>query len=132
MRYWTEEELEILQDNCGIISNKELACKLGRTHGAVRNKLYLLKLSVFSPNYYTARTLGKELGKCHDIIMDWYNAGLLKGKRANWGRGYLKSPMIFLEKHIVEFLKRYPHKVKVEKINNPYFRNIVSSISNDT
>ena len=123
---WTEQELTFLLDNCGVMSNKHIAEKLGRSPKAIRQKLSKNHISVFS-NFYTARLLAKVLGKCHNTIMNWYRAGYLKGKWAEFGRGYLQTPMVFQEKNIIEFLKGHYHLVKCEEIDHPYFKNIVKN-----
>ena len=121
---WSEDEIEYLFDNCGIISNQRIAQQLGRTPKAIRQKLSRNGVSVFS-NFYSARLLAKVLGKCHKTIMNWYRAGYIKGKLAGFGRGYLKTPMMFVEKDIIVFLKEHHQLVKCEEIGHPYFRNIV-------
>ncbi len=123
--HWTEEETEYLFSNCGIIPNKKIAQKLGRTHKAVRQKLFKNSISVFD-NFYSARLLAKELGVCHETIMKWYHKGWLKGKCAKWGRGYLNSPMIFTEYGILQFLQSHSRLFAEREIPNLYFRNVIS------
>ena len=121
---WTDDELQYLTNNCGIVCNRKIAKKLGRTHKAIQVKLHKLGISVFS-NFYTARLLAQQLGKTHRTIMNWYRRGYLTGELAEFGRGYLKTPMIFLEEDIVIFLQKHYQLVKCENIEHPYFRNIV-------
>uniref|UniRef100_A0A6M3LNI1 Putative DNA binding, helix-turn-helix domain containing protein n=1 Tax=viral metagenome TaxID=1070528 RepID=A0A6M3LNI1_9ZZZZ len=123
---WTEKEIEFLLNNCGIMSNKRIADRLNRSHHAIRQKLHICGVSVFS-NFYSARMLATELGKSHKTIMRWYRKGYIKGKVAEFGRGYLNPPMIFLEQDIVIFLRKYHYLFNKKKISHLYFRNIVKS-----
>src|SRR5699024_6685922 len=51
MTAWTNEEDLFLAENCEYMTNKELAEKLGRTEGAVANRLNLLFLKRCSTIY---------------------------------------------------------------------------------
>jgi hypothetical protein len=81
-------------------------------------------MSVWS-NFYTARLLGKELNRDKATIMQWYRKGWLKGRLAGFRRGYLQTPMVFIEKDIVVFLKKHSYLFTGHKIPNVYFKNIV-------
>jgi len=124
LRYWTEEETQYLLDYCGLLSNKQIAHQLGRTCHAIRQRLSIHKVSVFS-NIYTARLVAKELGRDKSTVMQWYRKGWLKGRVADFGRGYLHSPMIFTEEDIVVFLKKFHYRFNYREIPNPYFKNVV-------
>ncbi len=125
---WSEEEAQYLFDNCGIISNKKIAVRLERSYHAVRQKLHKSGVSVFD-NFYSARMLGKELGRSHKTIMKWHRLGYLRGERAEWGRGYLESPMVFLEQDIVQFLNEHKALFRNSGIVHPYFKNIVEAVN---
>ncbi len=119
---WTAHEIQYLHDHSGLISTPRIARKLGRTPHAVCNKMSSCGISVFN-NFYSARLLATELGSCKHTVMRWHRLGYLKGHKADWGRG--KIPMIFQEKDIVVFLKRYGYLLRKNKIPNVYFRNVV-------
>ena len=121
---WSENDTQYLLDNCGIFSNKTIAMRLHRTPHAVRQKLATNGVSIFS-NFYTATLLGKELGRNKTTVMQWYRKGWLRGKKADWGRGYLQTPMVFVEDDIVAFLKLKYYRFDWRKIPNPFFRNVV-------
>ncbi len=104
MAYWTQSEEEFLADHIGIWSNSQIATRLGRTTKAVRNRASRLHISVCG-NSYSARLLAVELNRDHSTVMQWYRKGWLTGRVASWGRGFLHSPMVFLESDIVAFLK---------------------------
>ncbi|AIY85303.1 gcrA cell cycle regulator family protein (plasmid) [Clostridium baratii str. Sullivan] len=44
-RFWTDEEIKYLQDNCGLVSVGKIAKKLNRTPEAIRRKAFLLNLN---------------------------------------------------------------------------------------
>ena len=104
MKHWTPAEDEYLSDHSGIQSNREISQYLGRTEHAVRQRSHKLGISVWH-NVYSARLLATELNRDHGTVMQWYRKGWLSGKIADWGRGFLKSPMIFQEDDVVAFLK---------------------------
>lgn len=104
MKHWTPAEDEYLSDHSGIQSNRVIAWHLGRTVKAVRNRSHKLGISVWH-NVYSARLLATELNRDHSTVMQWYRKGWLLGKVADWGRGFLNSPMIFQEDDVVAFLK---------------------------
>lgn len=133
MRRWTEAEVEYISDNCGFITNKDLAVQLGRTHKSIKAKLGKLGISVYS-NFYTARLLGHELNRNHKTVMKWYYKGLLNGELSKLERGLLNNAMIFKEKDIVSFLNNHYSKFEYDyrKIPNLYFRNIVKGKLNDS
>jgi hypothetical protein len=124
MRQWTPNEVQYLQDNCGLISNRAIALKLGRTGGSIRGRLYRSHISIFD-NFYSATLLGRELNRNKATVMQWYRKGWLKGKVADWGQGYRNPPMIFVEGDIVAFLKGHCELFQGHKIPNTYFKNVV-------
>ena len=128
MKSWTDEEIQYLLDNCGLISNHKMAHKLGRTRASIRGRLYRSGVSIFD-NFYSATLLGKELNRNKATVMQWYRKGWLKGRVADWGQGYRNPPMIFVEEDIVTFLKGHCELFTGHKIPNTYFKNIVSGSS---
>lgn len=123
-RRWDEEELEYLESKCGLLSNKEIAKNLNRSHRAIRQKLSKRNISIYD-NFYTATVLSKELNRHHSTVMKWYHKGWIKGRLSNVKRGFLHSPMIFTEKNIVKFLKEKWYLFDHKDIPNRYFSNIV-------
>ena len=119
---WSDQDIQYLHDKAGIVSTVRLARNLGRTPHAICNKMTSCRISVFD-NFYSARLLASELGSCKHTVMRWYRLGYLKGRRADWRRG--RIPMIFQEKDIVVFLKKYGYLLRKNKIPNIYFRNVV-------
>ncbi len=127
MKHWTEQEDEQLYE-AGIIPVKRLAMNLGRTYKAVKNRMSRLGISVYH-NFYSARLLAKELGRHNTTVMQWYNKGWLKGKRATWGRGFYNSPMIFTDYGIEAFIKKHYDLFDYRKIPNHYFSRMVERIT---
>jgi hypothetical protein len=121
---WSDKEIDFLLNNCGVMSNKNIAKSLNRSYHAVTHKLWEKGISVFN-NFYSAKLLGKELNRNHVTIMDWYRKGFIKGKEAEWKMGYMNRSMIFTEDNIVSFLRNFYFKFNWRDIPNLYFRNIV-------
>ena len=129
---WSEDDIEYLHDNIGIKSYSQLSQKLGRKEGAI--KLYRCRngLPMVFDNIYTYTLLARELGKSRTMLRRYAKRGWLVGKKANWICKWGKHPMIFLDKNIVQFLKRYHHLFNVNKVPNPYFRNIIKDSHGNT
>lgn len=122
---WTEEEIEYLHDNIGLQSYEELSKTLNRSKEAIELFRCRHKLPKLLDNVYTFKILSKELGKSKSSIRKYYYKGWLKGKRASWTYLYKNAPIIFLEEHIVKFLRAKYYLFTKYQIPNPYFRNIV-------
>jgi hypothetical protein len=124
LREWDEHEIEYLHDNMGLKTFEEMGRYLRRTPVSVKEYAYKSKLSLYD-NFYTCRQLGKELNVRLTYISRWANRNLIGSKRAFFKGLYGRTPMIFMEEDIVQFLKDYYFLFTPNKIAHPYFRNIV-------
>jgi hypothetical protein len=121
---WSERSLEYLSDNIGLKSFGEISNEIRRSPSAIKHRIRKKRMSLYS-NFYTCRSLGKELGRDKDVILKWANKGLIPYKRAAFKGRYGTTPYVFLESDIVKFLRSYYYKFSPHKIEHPYFKNIV-------
>jgi hypothetical protein len=126
-RRWTEQEDQILHDKVGILSYPELSDLLKRSEMSLRLRRCRRKMPRFYDNFYSYSLLAAELGRSRASIRKYFSRGWLKGRKASWSSAWGKRPMIFLEKDIVSFLRRFYHLFDWHSIPNIYFRNIVHS-----
>ncbi len=124
-RLWSQEDIEFLSDNAGLMNYKQLSKKLGRSANAIKLYRARHKTPRFFENFYSYTLLSKELGMSRKVIRKYHSRGWIKGRKADWTSAYGKKPMIFLEEHIVQFLKTYCYLFKDRFIPNIYFRNVV-------
>ena len=123
---WTERELDYLANHVGLLNYSELSKKLGRSENAIKLCRCRMKLPTFHKgDYYSSTLLSQELGRSRASIRKYYRRGWLVGKRATWKAKFGKQPLIFLEEHIVAFLRRFHYLFEWRKIPNLYFRNVV-------
>jgi len=129
---WTEQELDYLADHVGVLSYAELSKKLRRSENAIKLQRCRMKLPTFhNGDYYSYTLLAQELGCSRTTIRKYHQRGWLVGRKATWKALFGNPPVIFLEKHIVVFLRMFYHLFDWRKIPNPYFRNIVKECWND-
>ena len=130
--HWTEQELEYLADNVGILSYAEMARRLKRSENAIKLCRCRRKLPTFhNGSYYTCTLLSQEIGRSRTSIRKYYRNGWLVGKEGTWKAKFGKRPLIFLEEHIVAFLRRFSHLFEWRRIPNLYFRNVVKEARGD-
>ena len=128
---WTEQEIEYLSDHVGILGYAELARKMGRSESAIKLCRCRRGLPTFhNGDYYSCTMLAQELGRSRASIRKYYRKGWLVGKRATWIARFGKRPLVFVEKHIVAFLKKFNYLFDWKKIPNLYFRNVVKGVQN--
>lgn len=127
MHKWTEDEVQYLHDNLGIMGYNELSQNLGRSKNAIKLYRCRHKLPTFYDNIYSYNLLSDELGRSRKTLRKYHRRGWLKGKVASWSCKWGKHPMIFLEKDIVAFLRKHFSRFDWRKIPNLYFRNVVKS-----
>ncbi len=131
MARWTEEDLQLLNNQLGFMHYNEIARRLGRTERSVREKARRSKLTLFD-NIYTAKLLSEELGVSAFTIRKWITKDFIYSRKASWRcKNGLRHerPWIISEESIIEFLKTHGgvlRKVLGEKkVPNIYFRNIL-------
>ena len=123
---WTEEEAQYLHDNIGIENYTELSKNLGRSNSAIKQYRHRNHLPTFhNGDFYTYSSLSKELGKSRSTLRKYYNKGRIKGRRCTWSCKWGKYAMMFLEKDIISFLKKFYYLFDFHKMQPSYFRHIV-------
>ena len=77
---WNEEEVLYLKEQAGEMLIKEMAKNLRRSYGAVRRKMYDLKItSRGNQGYFSASLLAKELGCSYRRLLQMLNARVIPG-----------------------------------------------------
>jgi hypothetical protein len=124
---WTEEDIALLSEKYGLISDRALAKKLGRTVGAMRARASLLHI-VRTQNFLTASDVADIFGiDSNTLSKVWIPRGLLKAKKANVGSGR-SQPWHIEEKDLVEFIKNHQDRYDPARVNPelyPYWANQV-------
>lgn len=123
---WTARELDYLADHVGILGYAELSKKLKRSENAIKLQRCRMRLPTFhNGDYYSCTLLARELGRSRASIRKYHRKGWLVGRKATWKALFGKHPFVFLEEHIVAFLRKFCYLFDWRKIPNLYFRNIV-------
>ena len=110
-RFWTDEEVQYLQDSCGLVSVGKMAKKLGRTPEAIRRKAFVLNLncSLISRPWTDeeAEYLRKNCGKMSTLEiaeeLDRTNTSI-RSKATKLGLSYLYTKNIWTDEE-VEYLE---------------------------
>ena len=124
LRDWNEDDKQYVFDNVGIVSYKDMAKHLNRTVCAVEEFAQKHKLRLYD-NFISTVQLGLDLDKSYAIIRKYIKKGWLKSKVAPFDYVFGKSPIMLFEKDIVEFLKTHYYLFNPNKIQHPYYKNIV-------
>ena len=116
MARWTEEEIEYLTDNVGILDYKTLSQKLGKSTIAIKEYRCVHKLPRFYDTFYSYTLLARELGRSRSTIRKYYSRGWLVGRKATWTYRYNKHPMIFTDENITQFLKEHHDLLAIRQV----------------
>lgn len=126
---WTPAELDILGDNYGLMSDKALASRLGRTRNgiiiAAKRKLQVNR----KQSFYTAHEVATLLGcRCSKTVIYWVSQGWLKGKQGPVGCG-VNLMWQFSEEELVSFLQKRPWIVDRACVrrNGHYFASVLEA-----
>ncbi len=122
---WIPDELDVLGDKYGLISDRALARRLGRTRKgiiiAARRKLMICR----KQNFYTAREVARLLGcRCEKTVIFWHSKGWLNGKQGPVRCG-LTLMWQFTEQQVVAFLRERPWIVDRAKLDGHYFASVI-------
>lgn len=122
---WSEEDLQYLRQNLGILSDEELSTTLGRSAAAI-HVISVRKLKIKrTENIYTSTKVAKLLGiTCPKTIVNWIDHGWLKAKRAPYCQGLNQVWSIDFE-NIVACLRLYPWLANRTKMPEHYFKELV-------
>ncbi len=124
---WTEEELEILGNKYGLISDRALARLLQRSPNAIHVAAVRYLHQSRSMNFYTARNVAEELGiACSKTIIYWLQRGWIFGRQCSVGAGINKRWM-FKYENILRCLKSRPWLCDLKDMPEGYFRTIVQA-----
>ena len=115
---WAKEELEILMDNWGKLSIKEIAKRVNRTPTAVEIKGRRLQLG-WQMTAYSSTEVANILGISHRTIYNYMSAGIIEAKKD-------KTKMkryVSTEAQIMKFMREHQDLWDTRKINiNLYSR----------
>ena len=122
---WTEDELEYLHDNIGVLSYQELSRHFKKSIDAIKMARVRHGIPSFYDNILSSGMLSLELGRCRATIRKWRKRGWIKYNEVSWTAQYGKHPVIYKEEDIVSFLKEHYKLFNFRAIPNRYFANIV-------
>jgi excisionase family DNA binding protein len=119
-RKWNEDEDKYLLDFVSSKSLREIAKRLKRTVGAVRNRLLQLstkrKLSARVTDGHTKSELAQYLGCSRKTIQRWIDEGLLKGRYE--GRNREDDTLRISDEDFRAFWKKHPWEVPIYRLNH--------------
>ena len=124
---WTQDDIEILTERFGLITDTWLARVLGRTQKAIRVKARKLKL-YRTANFYTATDVARIFGLNHSHIVRWIGAGLLSARKINKGAGK-GCPWVITQEAVEAFIQQYPRKYdhrRIDWVTNRYWRDLAN------
>lgn len=113
-RKWTEEEMEYLADNFGVLTDRTLAGRLQRSELAIRRKVWRRFHMHRWDNLYNAAELAEALNIPHaGRIIRWVREGWLKARRSAIHKG-ANQHWKFSYTGIVRCLRRRPWLVMLK------------------
>jgi len=126
-RPWTQEELDSLDRLLGKVSAATIAKRLKRTETSVVMKIKALGHSRRVCEGYTMRDLEECLGEDHHKIQKWIANGWLRdrlqGTRRHDGNGH--DIHRFREKDILAFVKHHPQEIRLGKVEQLWFLDLL-------
>jgi len=109
----------------GVMGYDDLARALGRSREAIKLYRCRHRMPRFNENFYSYTLLSSELGKSRTSLRKYYRRGWLIGQLASWSSVYGKRPMVFVERNIISFLRKFYHLFDWRRIPNLYFKGVV-------
>lgn len=124
---WSEAETRFVTDHAGERPAKWIAKKLGRSETSVVLKFKRLKISRRVRDGYTMGELQLCFGTDHHVISRWMRQGKLAERRRQTERTAVQGgdPLCVSEQAIVDFIRRYPMEFPLDKVDQPWFMNLV-------
>lgn len=124
-RPWTQEELDLLLDKYGLVSDLDLAKLLQRSpnalHVAAVRRLHISR----TMNFYTATTVADELGiGCPKTIIWWVEKGWIRGRRSHVAAGY-NTRWEFHLPDIEACIRERPWLPHLKRMPRGYLRSVV-------
>jgi hypothetical protein len=115
-RAWTAAEQAYLEDSLGVVSIKQIARRLKRSHGSVCSRADKLGLSRRAKEGYNMADLAKLFGESHHKIKRWME------------RGYLGKVHLHQDGHRVtaenvkRFTERHYHEYDLRRVDQVLFK----------
>lgn len=126
-RPWTPAELNLLERLVGRVSTATIAKRLRRPESSVVNRLKRMKTSRRVRDGYTMRDLELCLGEDHRKISVWIANGWLQdrlqGTRRHGGNG--NDIHRIREQDLLDFIKSHPQEIKLGKVDQTWFLDLV-------
>ncbi|MBA7578206.1 hypothetical protein ES708_20068 [subsurface metagenome] len=124
-RNWTDEELDVLGEKYGLISDRALSHRLQRSPNALHIAAVRNLHSNRKMNFYSAAELAKVLGiPCSKTLIPWVKAKWIKARRSVVQAGEYRA-WRFMDRNIQAFLRNKPWLFDPQKMPQHYFRAIV-------
>lgn len=121
-RGWTAEEVEYLEERIGVVSVKQIAKRLGRTHQSVQAKAEKLHLSRRVREGYCLADLQVVFGESPHKVRRWVERGLL-GK-AHRRAGSLGTVRV-TEANVVLFVRQHASEYDLRRVDQGWFKSMV-------
>lgn len=124
-RYWTQDQLDFLNEHYGVLSDDEICSRLKKSKNALHIQAVRKLKICHKTNFYTSREVALLLGvSCSKTIIGWMKKGWINGDKSTTRCG----PNImwnFSYEAIEQMLRERPWLVDCSKMEMSYFRSIV-------
>jgi hypothetical protein len=129
---WTSDDEEYLINQYGLVSDRAIAKRLGRSLTAIKARAELLNLAR-TQNFLTAADVAGIFGVDFKVITaNWISKGFLIARKSDVvGRGKNRSWQIFAQ-DLEKFIKTYPALYDPTKVKDPYWHSLTRQTLKET
>jgi len=117
-RAWTAEETEYLAERLGVVSLKQIARRLGRSHGSVESRAEKMGLSRRVKEGYCLADLCALFGESYSKVKRWQERGLL-------GRVHAVSGLRVAEENVLQFIREHHCEYDLRRVDQTLFKAMV-------
>lgn len=118
---WSTEEMRFLELNAGHKSVRWIAEKLGRSRGAVGQKICRMGISAAVQDGYTLTDVARVFGVSSDLVARWIREKKLIAKHSSEHTQRWKVT----DKALLEFAREYRSEYSLAKVSQPWFLGLV-------
>jgi excisionase family DNA binding protein len=127
-RPWTDEEIDYLAENWGLLTDEAVAAHLGRSVGACLHAAGQRAGVTRKMQFYTAATVAHLFGVDWHRVERWIEAGLLKAKRSHI-RGVYGNVWHIGDEAITAFIRQHPWAYDRTRIEGgTWWRNLAERV----
>lgn len=118
---WTQEDLQYLAKNYGILPDEEICRQLERSPNALKIMGYRAMRINHKTNIITAREVARVMGvACSKTVIEWIDRGWLKGQQTSVRCGHT-SVWNFTKEDLETFVRSFPYVLDRDKmLEGPY------------